>query len=167
MTSDYGPERTRSSVRDKMFQLLNSYFRTWETWTNFLDLLPRIQSGTSGHLAFLNFDFLMGNWGSENWFGFDTEDSVINNRKSLVTSMRMVQVQSVNSSYPLAFSYPLTPPESAHCLPDRSQMIPALNSSVMSAHFIWREHSGGRSTGVGTWTANTKICSLLRYLIVA
>lgn len=63
MTSDYGPERTRSNVREKMFQLLNSYFRIWGTQAHFFDLRHQIQSGTSGRLAFLNFDDLMGNGG--------------------------------------------------------------------------------------------------------
>lgn len=144
MTSDYGPERTRSSVREKMFQLLNSYFRTWETWTNFLDLLPQIQSGASGHLAFLNFDFLMGNWGSEKWFGFDSEDSVVNNHRSLMTSMRMIQVQRMNSSYPLAFF-----PTLLHLL----KVLTAFQTETKRsqhwtaqswAHFIWREHSAAQ-----------------------
>lgn len=104
MTSDYGPERTRSSVREKMFQLLNSYFRISETWAHFLDLLSQIQSRTLGHLAFLNFDIQMGNWGSLKMVWL-SENSVMNNCKSLRTGIGMVQVHSMNSSYPLAFFF--------------------------------------------------------------
>lgn len=62
-----------------------------------------------------------------------------------------------------------TSSESAHCLPDRSPMIPVLNSWVMSTFYLapseraeWRQEQ----LGVGALTANTTICSLLRYLIV-